>query len=100
VPSDCPPRQWNPVFDQTATKATDLNYNATRTFCDGFVESAGKVVLGTTWAARFRLTSRRCQELAAIRRFERIRRDVGKITVGGTAIRRDAHHLGGGRHRP
>ena len=72
--------------------ATSMDYNATRTFFDGSVEASGTVVFGTTWASRFRLASlaseayRRCQLLAAIGRFDRIKRDVGNLTVSGTAI--------------
>ena len=74
-----------------AGAATNLDYAATRTFFDGAVV-AGKVVFGTTWAARFRLASvaseayRRCQILEAIGRFDRIKRDVGNITVSGSAV--------------
>ena len=72
--------------------AVNMDYNATRTFFGGTVEAGGTVVFGTTWASRFRLVSltseayRRCQLLEAIGRFDRIKREVGNITVAGTAV--------------
>ena len=73
-------------------KATNLDYNATRGFFDGTVGASASVAFGTTWAARFRLASltseayRRCQLLEAMARFDRIKRDVGSISVGATAV--------------
>jgi hypothetical protein len=72
--------------------ASSMDYNATRAFFDGAVEADGTVVFGTTWASRFRLASltceayRRCQLLEAMGRFDRIKREVGNLTVAGTAV--------------
>jgi hypothetical protein len=72
--------------------ATPMSYAALRTFLGGAVDAAGTVVFGTSWASLFRLAAlaseayRRCQLLEAIGRFDRIKRDVGTITVAGAPI--------------
>jgi hypothetical protein len=72
--------------------STPMNYAATRAFFDGTVDATGRTTFGTTWAGRFRFAAvtseayRRCEVLEAIGRFDRIKRDVGSLTVAGSAV--------------
>lgn len=71
---------------------TAMTYTAIRAFFGGSVGADGTVSFGTDWAARFRIAPlaseayRRCQILEAIGRFDRIKQEVGSITVAGTAV--------------
>lgn len=72
--------------------STPMDYAATRRFFDGTVDALAHVTFGTRWASRFRLAAvtselyRRCQVLEAMARFDRVKRDVGSITVAGSAV--------------
>lgn len=71
---------------------TVMDLAAARTFFGGSVGADGVVSFTTTWAARMRAAAlaseafRRCQILEAVGRFDRIRREVGSVTVAAAPV--------------
>jgi hypothetical protein len=83
--------QWQSL-DATDAATPLTTWAQIQAFFEGTVDASGVDVFGTTWAARFRLAGlvseayRRSEILEAIARFDRIKRDVGTITVTGNAV--------------
>jgi hypothetical protein len=83
--------QWQSL-DASDNPTPLITWAQIQAFFEGTTDAQGVRVFGTTWAARFRLAPlaseayRRCEILEAIARFDRIKRDVGAITVAANDV--------------